>query len=246
LGDFAVVDVSVYGKAPREEPMCYPGERPGFSYLYHKGMVHELRLFGKVWDSQLTWNEGTKVLQDVLTEEGLGNLEDWYCILAYGSNACPAQLKNKKLDTVVVVKCRMFDVLPVYAGYNSESGYVPATLARAKGEEIETWVTLLRPQDLKKMDRSEGRPSFYNLMTVDEGRLFLENGKEIKPIYAYVTTDDKGLFLHGGKVIQLNEVDQKKVQDWLKHEKLKRSETSIWLSVTPFDGPPPKVFGAML
>ena len=246
MGDFTVEDVSAYGDAPREKPTCYPGERPEFSYLFHKDKVHELRLFGKVKDSQLTWKDRTRVLSEVFQEEDWGSLEDWYCILGYGSNACPAQLRFKKFETVVVVKCRLFDVLPVYAGYKGDAGYVPATLARAKGEEIETWVTLLDPKDLKKMDRSEGRPSVYNLAMIDEGRLFLENGKEIKPIYAYVTTDDKGLFLHGGKVIPLYETEQKKVLDWLKHDKLRQSETSVWLSVSPFDGPPSKVFSQML
>jgi hypothetical protein len=214
------------------------------SYLYYKDKVHELRLFGKIWDSHLTWKGENKVLKDVISELGLEPLEEWYCILAYGSNACPAQLKHKSFEAVVVVKCRMFDVLPVYAGFESRFKYIPATLARAPGEEVETWVTLLRPSDLKEMDRSEGRPKTYDLYEVTEGRLYTENGKEIRPIYAYVTTDKNGLYLHGGKIIPL-EPDQHRILKWFKAKKLVNSKTSDWLTVKPLDGEL-KRFGQMI
>lgn len=244
MGVFTVADVADYGNAPRKEPKCYPGERPEFSFLLHEGKVHELRVFGKVWDSQLTWESKTSVLQDVLVELGLPPLEGWYCILAYGSNGCPPQLVHKGFKTIVVVKCRLFDLMPVYAGYKAEeSGYIPATLARSKGSEVETWVTILRKEDLRRMDRSEGRPSVYQLVEVDEGKLFLENGKEISPIYGYVTTDEKGLYLHNGKLIPLYEVKQQKALEWHSKDKLKHSETRQWLDRTPFDKFPEKVFG---
>jgi len=249
LGIFAVKDASDYGPAPRDEPMAYPGLRTEFSYLLHDKKVYELRVFGKVWESQLSWGDKTRVLQEVLAELGMPPLQEWYCILAYGSNACPAQLihPEKGFETAVVVKTRLFDVLPVYAGYVTKNGkgYIPATLARAKGQEVETFVTLLRKDDLEKMDKSEGRPQVYQLVEVHEGKLFLENGKEIKPIYAYVTTDTKGLYLHEGQVIPMHEVPQSKVHEWLKKEKLSHSETSKWLAVTHVAGPPPKTFEQM-
>jgi hypothetical protein len=249
LGTFAVKDVSEYGPAPRDDPSVYPGIPPEYSYLLHDMKVHELRVFGKVWESQLTFGDKTRVLQEVLAEIGQPPLQEWYCILAYGSNACPAQLvhKEKGIMTAVVVKTRLFDVLPVYAGYVTKGGkgYIPATLARAKGQEIETFVTLLKKDDLAKMDSSEGRPSVYQLAEVNEGKLFLENGKELKPIYAYVTTDTKGLYLHEGQIIPVHEVPQAKVCEWMKKEKLSHSETSKWLAMTHLTGPPPKTFEQM-
>jgi len=229
--------------------MAYPGIRPEFSYLLHDKKVHELRVFGKVWESQLTWGDKTRVLSEVMTELSLPPLQEWFCILAYGSNACPAQLihPEKGFETAVVVKTRLFDVLPVYAGYITKGGkgYIPATLARAKGQEIESFVTLLRKDDLEKMDRSEGRPQVYQLVEVHEGKLFLENGKELKPIYAYATTDTKGLFLHEGQIIPIHEVEQKKVKEWHDKTKLAHSETSKWLTVTHLGGVPPKTFEQM-
>jgi hypothetical protein len=247
LGIFSVTEATEYGDAPRKEPKCYPGERPDFSFLLHERKVHELRVFGKVWDSQLTWGDGTRVLQDVLNGLGLGSIEPWYCVLAYGSNGCPPQLVHKGFKTIVVVKCRLFDILPVYAGYKSEeSGYIPGTLARSKGTEVESWVTIMQPKDLKRMDRSEGRPETYELVEVNEGKLFLENGKEIRPIYAYVTTEEKGLFLHHGKLVPLFEVKQKKALEWHSKDKLRHSETNLWLDRTPIAGKPPKVFGDLI
>jgi len=249
LGIFSVKEASEYGPAPRDEPDAYPGTRPEFSYLLHDKKVYELRVFGKVWESQLSWGDKTRVLQEVLTEIGMPPLQEWYCILAYGSNACPAQLihPEKGFSTAVVVKTRLFDVLPVYAGYVTKNGkgYIPATLARYKGQESECFVTLLRKQDLELMDKSEGRPQVYQLVEVHEGKLFLENGKELKPIYSYVTTDTKGLFLHEGQVISLLDTEQKKVKEWHEKGKLAHSETNKWLSVTHLQGAPPKTFEQM-
>ena len=95
------------------------------------------------------------------------------------------------------------------------------------------------------MDKSEGRPQVYQLVEVHEGKLFLENGKELKPIYAYVTTDTKGLFLHDGQVISLFGTEQKKVIEWQEKGKLVHSETNKWLSVTHLQGPLPKTFEQM-
>lgn len=246
MGVFTVSDASDYGDAPRKDPLCYPGERPDFSYLLHEKKVHELRVFGRVWDSQLTWKDGTCVLHEVLEELGHPHLENWYCLLAYGSNGCPQQLVHKGFDTVVVIKSRMFGIQPVYAGYMSDSGYIPGTLAREKEAEVETWVTLLKQGDLGRMDRSEGRPKAYQLVEVNEGKLFLENGKEVRPVYAYVTTDAMGLFLHGGKLIPLFDTEQRKVQEWMRNDKLKQSVTRDWLSLEEVKGKPPKVFGDMI
>jgi len=249
LGVFSVKDASEYGPAPRDDPEAYPGLRPEYSYLLHEGKVYELRMFGKVWESQLTWGDKTRVLQEVLAELGLPPLQQWYGILAYGSNPCPAQLihPEKGFRTVVVAKTRLFDVIPAYAGYVTKGGkgYVPATLARSKGQESECFVTILMKDDIDRMDKSEGRPDVYQLVEVNEGKLFLENGKELKPIYAYVTIDKKGLYLHEGQVIPLYTVEQKKVKEWHEKGKLAHSETSKWLTVTPVQGPPPKAFEQM-
>jgi hypothetical protein len=95
------------------------------------------------------------------------------------------------------------------------------------------------------MDKSEGRPQVYQLAEVNEGKLFLENGKELKPIYAYVTTDTKGLFLHEGQVISLFGTEQKKVKEWHEKGKLAHSETNKWLTMSHLQGAPPKTFEQM-
>jgi hypothetical protein len=238
--ELAVKELSEFGKAPRKEPKIYPGLRPDFSYLLHGGKVYELRVFGKVDSSQVDFGGRSRVLSDVLAEIGHPPVSDCFGVVAHGSYASPAQLVLKGFDTAIVLKCRIFDTAPVLAGYESKYGYVPSTLARMKGQETIIYMNILSEEGLRKMDRSEGRGKDYDLVELQEGKVFLETGRDVNPAYAYVTSDERGLFLKNGVPMLLEEVPQERAVAMVKKGGLPVGKSSIWLKMRPIKGMPEK------
>jgi len=76
-------------------------------------------------------------LEKFLQTRGLPSLADRYAVVAYGSNACPQQLLNKRLTDVPVIYGRLVGAEAVYAARRTQKGkgHVPATLAREPGGE---------------------------------------------------------------------------------------------------------------
>jgi gamma-glutamylcyclotransferase (GGCT)/AIG2-like uncharacterized protein YtfP len=85
-------------------------------------------------------------------------------VLAYGSNACPDRLIDKRLDRdAVLLPASAWGWRTVWEARRSLTGAVPLTLVGAPGERLETWVLGLQRSDLDRLDRSEGRGSRYAL-----------------------------------------------------------------------------------
>src|SRR5260370_21472424 len=128
-------------------PDTYPGRRPRFSFFFTPQGICPVRL-------------GT--LGKLLQSRDLPPLDERYAILAYGSNACPGQLRQKceayGLNDVPVLYGRLTSANTVYARRTTKRGYVPATLAKAKTSRS-SWITLLTAGQLWAMDRSVSRPT---------------------------------------------------------------------------------------
>ena len=128
-------------------PDTYPGRRPRFSFFFTPQGICPVRL-------------GT--LGKLLQSRDLPPLDERYAILAYGSNACPGQLRQKceeyGLNDVPVLYGRLTGAETVYARRTTNRGYVPATLAKAKTSRS-SWITLLTAEQLRAMDRSETAPT---------------------------------------------------------------------------------------
>src|SRR5215467_7339852 len=130
----------------------YPGRRPRFSFLLTRAGIYRLKVHE---------------LDRMLGYFHLAPSAERYAVLAYGSNACPGQLLDKGLSDVPVIFGRLGGAQAVYARRTTKKGYVPATLAK-KCQSRYSWVTLLTREQLRIMDRSEGRPNVYALASVPD------------------------------------------------------------------------------
>ena len=96
----------------------------------------------------------------------VNDMDERMPVLAYGSNAAPAQLKRKfaaTLDNELIPVFKVilpgFDV--VYSARISSYGAIPAALAPSKGTVLETFVTYLNEAQLRVMHKTEVAPTAY-------------------------------------------------------------------------------------
>jgi hypothetical protein len=190
-------------------PGTYPGIRPKFSFfLSSEGII------------RLTPSK----LDRFLAARNVPPSNSRYAILAYGSNACPGQLVAKKLRDVPVLYGRLVGATAVYTARRAKRGYVPATLARMQGSRS-SWITLLTPDQLRTMDTTEGRPTFYSLVELHAIH-FCIGSREVSPLYSYVDTRG-GVMTIGGKIVALRSATQKSAKAML--SKAVRNESAKWL-----------------
>lgn len=178
-------------------PVTYPGRRPHFSFFFTQRGICKVNL---------------RTLGQLLSNRGLPPLCERFAILAYGSNACPGQLQKKKLTDVPVLFGRISGAEAVYAHRQTKLGYVPATLARKKGDRS-TWVTLLTREQLGTMDDSEGRPNWYELTEVKSAEFSID-GARITPLYSYVDVAS-GVMILNGRPASLHTTSQKRAKSLL-------------------------------
>jgi hypothetical protein len=80
-------------------------------------------------------------------------------VLAYGSNAAPAQLARKfdptGTATIPVIQADIAGVDAVYSAHITRYGAVPATLARSASTTLHTFITWLSEDELSIMHESE-------------------------------------------------------------------------------------------
>jgi hypothetical protein len=165
-----------------------------------------------------------------------------YAVLAYGSNACPGQLQGKKLNDVPVLYGRLIGAEAVYAKRQTTRGYVPATLARKRGDRS-SWVTLLTAEQLKTMDGSEGRPGTYELAEIPATRFVLGHS-EITPLYTYVDIRGEVMTINGNPV-SLRSFRQKRAKSML--ATASKEKAAKWLDFKSIPSPnPPSKFSQIL
>lgn len=181
-------------------PSTYPGRRPRFSFFFTPRGIYRCNL-------------GT--LQKLLERGNLPSIDRRYAVLAYGSNACPGQLKRKfeghGLTNVPVLYGHLTGAEAVYARRRTGAGYIPATLA-ATGGSRPSWITLLAADQFEAMDASEGRPDYYALTEV-QNIVFTVGRSRIRlaPLYAYVNVKG-GVMAANGDPVRLRTTTQKRCQ----------------------------------
>jgi hypothetical protein len=152
------VHVDQFGPAPRDDWSCYPGHRPEFSYILCD--EHVRRVEHDQFDA---------VLHDLGTE----TLEERHPVIAYGSNACPAQLAHKYRSTgrthvIPMSRARIDGVAIGYSDHLTMYGAVPAKAFAVPGVQTEVFVSWLDPEQLSRLDRSEGHN--YRRQSLDRDR----------------------------------------------------------------------------
>ena len=205
-------DLKNFTPAPREEPATYPGKRPKHSFLFYSDSILPISMInGKKLEESLVLKNGNEStikseLEHPKTTR-FERFEDRYLVIGYGSNANPAQLKNKFQGTSSIFpvfkgRLKNFDI--VYASFFSPYGAIPATIDSSKGTSVEVWASLLDKKQLELMDKTEGREKSYWLVKID-GELILENGESFSPLYSYVATS--GVLTLNHELIRLKEVN---------------------------------------
>lgn len=213
-------------------PSTYPGRRPRFSFLFtHEGIYRfSLRTLGRV-----------------LEERGVPPVSERIAVLAYGSNACPAQLLNKyhrdnRLTNVPVLFGRLHGAEAVYTRRRTSTGYVPATLARKRGSRP-SWITLLTAQQVEAMDGTEGRPNYYVLAEVG-GSKFSIGRSQVAPVYTYVDIRG-GVMVLRGRPVSLRSMRQRRCQRAF--NSTTRQDAGKWLSFKEIPNlQPPRKYSEIL
>ncbi len=133
------IEVSEFGAAPVDDPRCYPGQIPGYSYLLVRDAVYPL---------------------EAGSARRLAPLEHRHAVLFYGSNAAPAQLARKYANSSVEVVvpavlgiAHGLDV--VYSSHISPYGVVPATLIASPGTSIGVHVGFIDHEEVGVLDGTE-------------------------------------------------------------------------------------------
>lgn len=202
-------DIKNFIPAPREDPTSYPGKRPKNSFLFYSDSIFHINMIKdkRLEESLVIKNGNEHTIENELKNPKTTKLEDRYLVIGYGSNANPAQLKNKFQGTTSifpVLKGRLENFDIVYASFFSPYGAIPATIDRSNGTSVEVWANLLDKKQFELMDKTEGRGKSYWLVKID-GELILENGESFSPIYSYVATS--GVLTLKQKLIRLKEVN---------------------------------------
>ena len=118
---------------------AYPYDRPKGSYLLESDRVVELK--GRMLD---------------------GDLKKYTPVLAYGSNASPAQLRRKLpeiKEPIAVMEATVRDLDVVYSARFAGYGAIPATLAFSPGTTLHTHVVFLSEDQLRLVHKTE-RPAY--------------------------------------------------------------------------------------
>lgn len=205
--------------APRVEPLSYPGAWPSRSVLIGPDGMWEI--LGRE-GGRLTWGDdgaerlsacrvrtGAAVNRDLgitrgvhphlgtlLQESNLAGVDNRAPVVAIGSNAAPAQLRNKFAASGVEwfipsVRARVDGIRVGFAAFVAPRGYVPATLYPSPESSTEVFVQWLDPQQLAELDETES--PYYRRVWLDAQAgvgIRLETGERLGGAYAYVA--------HGG------------------------------------------------
>ncbi|WP_073489936.1 gamma-glutamylcyclotransferase [Streptoalloteichus hindustanus] len=166
----------------------YPGSVPVHSYAHHGGVGWPL-LSDRT--ASAGWRVGDVDLDDWLAERDAEPVAERVPLLTYGSNRNPAKLtwlrENLGLTgPVVLLRATTRDLAAVWAaGLRVRDGQRPATLCAAPGAVEEHSVWLATPEQVRVLDRCEGRGERYRLVRLRTGSVVLEDGSLVDAPWAY-------------------------------------------------------------
>ncbi len=138
------------------------------------------------------WRLGDRSLDDWLAARGEQPTHQRPALLSYGSNGCPSKIGWLRAElglsgAVIVLRARCTDVAAVWAaGFRVVDDQRPATLAAAPGIVEDHVVWLPTDEQLRVLDRCEGRGERYRLVRLHSGRIELEDGTRVDDPLAYV------------------------------------------------------------
>jgi hypothetical protein len=132
---------------------------------------------------------------------GAEPLERRRAVIAYGSNACPAQLAHKYDSTdqsnVVPMSRAWIDGMAIgYSDHVTTYGAVPANAFADPGVQTEVFVAWLDPEQLSRLDGSEGRNYRRQSLDLDSHQLRVVDGPRLNGADIYLSTH--GLFTVDG------------------------------------------------
>ncbi|HUG83126.1 MAG TPA: hypothetical protein VMM13_01105 [Euzebya sp.] len=140
--------VQDFGPAPLDEPNAYPGMWPTGAVMVDQDEVVPI----------------LSPLPALMSEQGRT------AVMAYGANACPAQLARKELPgQVVLTPTVLRNHLVVYADHVTAYGAVPATVVRWPGASCSVFVLWLTPAQHLALDVTEGGRCDRVLLPTDHG-----------------------------------------------------------------------------
>jgi hypothetical protein len=195
------IEDSQFGMAPVDDPLCYPGQIPGYSYLLVRDVVYplevrsarrllEARVIGRDGDGTYQGKKG-EALGDALLRFGVAPLELRHPVLSYGSNAAPAQLARKYANSsaevvvpAVLGTAHGLDI--VYSSHISPYGAVPATLIASPGTSVGVHMGLMDDEQMRVLDETEPNYRRRKLSGRDYSAS-LESGEALDSFAVYIS-----------------------------------------------------------
>lgn len=190
----------------------YPGARPGHSYVHHDGLGWPLLAGpGTPWCWTVAGTDVDAWLADRNAEPLAGRVP----VLAYGSNANPAKLTWLRetyafAGPAVVLRVRCTGLAAVWAAHlRARDGQRPATLVAEPGRAEWHAVLLATPEQVRALDRCEGRGVRYRLVRLATGTVTAEDGTELSGVLAYTAASElRAPLLVGGKPVRCADLTQ--------------------------------------
>ena len=120
-------------------------------------------------DGSFTWSPGAV---GPWPDHGVADLRERTAVIAIGSNAAPSRLDRKHRrfglnGPLPIAAATVTGIDCVFAAGIASYGSIPATVTDAPGTIVTTHLTLLDPDQLEAIDRSEGVPAVYDRIPID-------------------------------------------------------------------------------
>jgi hypothetical protein len=189
------VELDGFGPAPLDDWSCYPGLRTEFSYLF---CGDHLRALDRIdFDVELSSVDAPP-------------MADRRAVLAYGSNACPAQLRRKYVDAdcspiIPMTRAWASNLAIGYSDHASRYGAIPATLMASEGVCTEVFIAWLDPEQFDHLDGSEARNYERRALDLRAHDLYVADGPRPHVVDAYVSL--RGVLTRGGVTPAVKGID---------------------------------------
>ena len=176
-----------FGAAPLDDPACYPGLRTEYSYVF---CGDHLRALDRIdFDAELS----------VLGCRS--RLPIARAVLAYGSNACPAQLQRKYerapcSPVIPMARAWARNLAIGYSDHESRYGAVPATTIVSEDVHTEVFIAWLDTEQFFELDDSEARNYERRPLDLDTHELYVSDGPRPAAVDVYVSK--RGVFTYDG------------------------------------------------
>jgi hypothetical protein len=180
------VELTEFEPAPLDDWSSYPGRRTEYSFVFCGDHLRAL--------DRLDFDAELSVL-------GAAPLADRTPVLAYGSNACPAQLQRKyehaTCSPVIPMTRGWARNLAIgYSDHESRYGAVPATTIVSEGVYTEVFIGWLDAEQFVELDESEARNYERRPLDLVAHELYVSDGPSPPRVEVYESM--RGIFTYDG------------------------------------------------